>query len=266
MTLIGKGRTGEVYELGDKIIKLYFDVIPLEDVITEAMSSAIACGMGVPSPKVYRLIEFQGRKGLEFERINAKTIIDLFTIKPWNIDYYACLMAHLHCKVHSCLTGFLLPQLDYFENRISKSSHKLGVKATKILEYLKTLPSGFNICHGDFHPGNILISSKGGSVIDWATAYYGNPAGDIARTFLMIDSPSFINESSFLKYSLWSLFKRKFLFKYLMEYTTITGMSFDKVEPWFLPVAAARLSENIHGEENWLNKIIESKIKLMTQK
>lgn len=37
-----------------------------------------------------------------------------------------------------------------------------------ILNYLETLPEGTHLCHGDFHPGNVLMDEQLW-VIDWMT-------------------------------------------------------------------------------------------------
>ncbi|TMA37195.1 MAG: aminoglycoside phosphotransferase family protein, partial [Deltaproteobacteria bacterium] len=43
---------------------------------------------------------------------------------------------------------------------------------------LETLPDGDQLCHGDMHPGNIMLSRRGPMVIDWTNARRGHPAAD----------------------------------------------------------------------------------------
>ena len=43
------------------------------------------------------------------------------------------------------------------------------------------------MCHGDFHPHNILCTAHGPIIIDWQTASRGRPAGDAACTLLLIE-------------------------------------------------------------------------------
>jgi aminoglycoside phosphotransferase (APT) family kinase protein len=56
----------------------------------------------------------------------------------------------------------------------------------KVLERLYTLEDGHKVYHGDFHPGNVLTTTKGAIVIDWMTARVGNPWADVARTSLLL--------------------------------------------------------------------------------
>src|SRR5438105_2291070 len=49
-------------------------------------------------------------------------------------------------------------------------------------ERLAALPDGTALCHGDFHPDNVLLSPRGPVVIDWSSASRGHPVGDLAWT------------------------------------------------------------------------------------
>src|SRR5437588_451136 len=53
-------------------------------------------------------------------------------------------------------------------------SYALGV--------LEGLPAGDRLCHGDFHPGNLMGTWEAPVVIDWGNASRGEPLADVART------------------------------------------------------------------------------------
>ena len=55
----------------------------------------------------------------------------------------------------------------------------------RVLAALDTFPTGDRICHGDFHPGNILMTVRGEVVIDWIDVTRGNPLADLARTTIL---------------------------------------------------------------------------------
>src|SRR5262249_24371676 len=54
-----------------------------------------------------------------------------------------------------------------------------------ILRVLETLPDADALCHGDYHPDNVLLSARGPLVIDWENAALGDPLADVARTLLL---------------------------------------------------------------------------------
>ena len=42
------------------------------------------------------------------------------------------------------------------------------------------------ICHGDFHPSNVIITPEGKPyILDWSHATQGNASADVARTYLL---------------------------------------------------------------------------------
>jgi aminoglycoside phosphotransferase (APT) family kinase protein len=59
------------------------------------------------------------------------------------------------------------------------------LRATALAELVR-LPDGDALCHGDFHPDNILLCPEGPAVIDWPNATRGDPCADFARTTVML--------------------------------------------------------------------------------
>jgi aminoglycoside phosphotransferase (APT) family kinase protein len=45
------------------------------------------------------------------------------------------------------------------------------------------------ICHGDFHPLNVIVGDAGATVVDWTAARLGAPAFDVAFTALLLAHP-----------------------------------------------------------------------------
>ena len=53
-------------------------------------------------------------------------------------------------------------------------------------DLLDRLPTATALCHGDMHPANILMSSRGMVVVDWFDAAIGHPTADYARSSLLM--------------------------------------------------------------------------------
>jgi aminoglycoside phosphotransferase (APT) family kinase protein len=47
-------------------------------------------------------------------------------------------------------------------------------------------PHGEAVCHGDLHPGNVIMSPQGPVIIDWIDASRGDPLADVARSVLLL--------------------------------------------------------------------------------
>lgn len=55
------------------------------------------------------------------------------------------------------------------------------------MQRIDKLPDGSALCHGDFHPGNILISNGHTVVIDFMNLCHGDFLYDVARTVFLIE-------------------------------------------------------------------------------
>lgn len=257
--LIGKGKTAEVYKWGkDRVLKLFIKNISDESVINEARIGKAVNEGGVPSPKVYDIVEIDGRKGIIFQRIYGKTLLRLIKEEPWKLGYYAKQMARLQYKIHNYFIPDILPsQKERFAMKIGNSLNIPGEKKIRILNYIDSLQDGNSVCHGDIHLKNIIVSDKGPVAIDWNSGCKGNPLGDVARTCLMLNLPPNSSTVSNIYKILPKYPKRLFYLTYLDEYMKLAKIVPEDIDAWTLPVAAARLKDNKPWERKWLMDIID---------
>ncbi|MEN6314688.1 MAG: aminoglycoside phosphotransferase family protein [Clostridiaceae bacterium] len=262
--LIGRGMTAEVYEWGpDKVLKLYYHRIGEEWIKQEARIGMAVHEAGVPSPTVFEIIDLDGRKGVIFQKISGSTMLMHFITEPWNLNHYAKQLADLQFRIHQFSANNLPSQQEKYEFRIKCSAKILGDKEQLIIDYLKSLPDGNSVCHGDLHFNNIIISGNNPVPIDWTNAYQGNPMSDLARTYLMMTSPAkppLIPDvvTMPMQYVKWSSYRA-----YLNEYLMLSGASSKDIDAWILPTAAAKLKDRMPGEEKWLMGIINRRIMLL---
>jgi uncharacterized protein (TIGR02172 family) len=251
--LIGKGMTAEVYEWGqDKVLKLFFDKRSDDRIKSETEIGYAVHEAGVSSPALFGTIEVDSRKGILFQRIFGKSILRHIEAEPWKLDYFAQQMAVLHFKMHNCSTDRLPSQKEKLVRAITDSHKILGSRLKRILDYIESLSEGTSICHGDLHFENIIVSHNALVAIDWTNANRGNPLGDVARTCLSINSPAMPIGVSNIMTMPYLLGKWLTYFAYLKEYMSLAKVSYENIDAWILPVAAARLREEIPGEKMWL--------------
>jgi aminoglycoside phosphotransferase (APT) family kinase protein len=117
------------------------------------------------------------------------------------------------------------------------------------LSALAALPDGDQICHGDFHPANILLTTQGDVVIDWNDATLGNPLADVARFSVLalgaVATPQI--PSRRIKRVV-----RHFHDASLRRYFQLRPGGEDEYRRWLPIMAAARLSEGIPELTDWL--------------
>ncbi|NIV38946.1 MAG: phosphotransferase, partial [Anaerolineae bacterium] len=167
------GRTAEIYPFGDgKVLKLFFPTIPQAWIDKEVETGRYIQDAGLPVPKVYETVRRDGRAGVVYERIEGPSLLNQLGTKPWNVVRYARLLAGLHAQVHdvSAPPG-LETQHEWATGGIPESAKLPEDLRDRILRLLASMPEGEQLCHGDFHPGNIIVTQRGPVIIDWMTAY-----------------------------------------------------------------------------------------------
>ena len=95
------------------------------------------------------------------------------------------LFVALQMEVHSKHAPLLTKLKDKMNRKISEST----LDATTRYELhtrLEGMPKHKKVCHGDFNPGNIIITPEGKAyLLDWSHATQGNASADVARTYLL---------------------------------------------------------------------------------
>lgn len=254
MELINQGKTAEIFSLGnDRILKLFRKWIPVISIEEEMMMTNLIQNYNLPIPKFFGKIEYNERIGLIYEYIKGQTLSQCTLTKPWALFSYAKKLAEIHSTVHKVKIEDIPGQnyrqkfrLQYIINHTDKLTDEIK---KRIIDFLYQLPDGHSLCHGDLNFDNIVFSGKEPVVIDWMSATSGNPAGDVARTIVLLKyNPSPSNFPIILRI-IAKIYLSFFCDIYLNKYIQLTGMDRNEIKQWLLPVAAASLLDSTPPEE-----------------
>lgn len=166
---------------------------------------------------------------------------------------YSKRMAKLHFKIHTTSISHnqSIPLLkESLADKIARVSLLSREEKEVILSHLWALKDGSSVCHGDFHPDNIIISKDRLVTVDWITATIGNPLADVARTWLLLTMGTLPENKTTFEIFLAKNLRDLFCHGYIREYQKLSNFAFREFEEWKLPVAAARLIENVSAFEN----------------
>lgn len=248
---IAYGRTAEIYAWPDNhVLKLFHDWFPRESIQYEARLAEIVHRSGLPVPAVGEILDVNGRIGLIYERVAGAALFEVMPQKPWTIFRYARRMAELHVEMHSRTITLEIPrQRQRLIEKIVAAKPLPDPLRTRILAALATLPDGDQLCHGDFHPANVLATPQGEVIIDWIDATRGNPLADLARSSIIAQGVAATEQTTT---AVEKLFVRLFHAVYLRRYLALRPEGEAEYGRWLPIVAAARLSENIPELEAWL--------------
>ncbi len=251
--LIGIGRTAEVYAWDQgRVLKLYRAGMPARWVHREAEVGRIVFDAGLDAPDVGDVVEVEGRLGIVYERVDGPSMLDVMVRRPWTVFGLARTFAEIQVRMHNCVRPELPSGRESLEWSIKQAPSLDDELRACALERLAGLPDGQAVCHGDFHPDNVVMSHRGPVVIDWMTATRNNPVADVARTTLLILGGAPPPGTSRVKRALIPLFRRALYSAYLRRYLELRPCPKALIEEWLPVMAAARLNEGIAPEEQAL--------------
>lgn len=243
---LAQGRTAEIFAWPDgQVLKLYRPFVPAAWVMHETTLSRLVAELGIPAPAVGETMTVDGRPGTIYERIDGPSLLDTLFTQPWRLTAVACQLAELQFRLHTVSAPALPPLHASLTQRIIDAPNLTDNLRSHALQTLEQLPDGDKVCHGDFHPGNIILAPRGPVIIDWMTATAGNPLADVARTSMMLRYGEV--PPGALK-SVISLLRALLHRNYLNQYRQRFAFSPDDLRAWMLPVMAARLWEDIAEE------------------
>jgi Ser/Thr protein kinase RdoA (MazF antagonist) len=247
---LARGRTADVFEWDDgTILKLFHDWFEIENIEYEFEMAQAVYVSGVNSPQVKELVKVEGRNGLVYERVFGRPMEDVLLFQPWKVLEYAHILARLHAQMHECVFDENKPaQRGRLEGKINRAGALPAALKEALLKELQSLPEGDRVCHGDFHPANVLLTQAGATVIDWIDSSRGNPLADVARTTIILRGAAATSTNPILRYLIKTAHA-----SYLQEYFRLRpNETKEEYNHWLPIVAAARLSERIPQLEEWL--------------
>jgi uncharacterized protein (TIGR02172 family) len=248
---IAYGRTAEIYAWhNDQVLKLFYDWFDPDDIQYELQIARAVQACGLPVPRVGEIIRVNGRNGLTYQRIGGVSMLEMLSRKPWNTFSYARVMAEMHAQMHASAIQADIPSLrQRITYKVNHAEALASDQRMKILTLLDTMPVGNRLCHGDYHPGNILVTRQGKVIIDWIDSTLGNPLADLARSTIIAIGAIETNQ---IKSPFMKLLIRIFHKGYIHRYFSLQPGGEAEYSRWLPIIAAARLSENIPELEAWL--------------
>ena len=250
-TPIAHGHTADVFNWDDgHILKLFHNWFEIGNIEYELKIARAVHASGVKTPAVGELVQVEGRIGLIYERAEGESMLRLFQRNPWKLFNYARILAQLHADMHDSIVDADVPdQRGRLQRKINQADALPTPLKTALLDSLASLPDSDRVCHGDFHPDNVLLSGNDAIIIDWIDATRGNPLADVARTSIILLGAT---ASSQIANPIQKIFVRNFHSAYLREYFRLRPRGQDEYRLWLPIVAGARLNEGMPELETWL--------------
>lgn len=245
--LLGQGRPAEVFAWrDDRVLKLFRAGWPEALAEQEAHLTRVARDLGLPACEVMEVVRVEGRPGIIMERLEGATMQKTLEANPARLVTLATLLGELHARMHEPALSGLLPLRLRIETQIRDARGLLPDVQDAALGALAQLPDGNALCHGDFHPDNVVITPRGPVIIDWLNATRGDPLADVAHTTLLIQygTPEGQPLNRLLQWG--RSWFRQF---YLRRYLQMRSGSHQAIAAWELPQLAAQIDNSTPQEQ-----------------
>src|SRR6186997_1076818 len=156
--VVGRGLTSVVYRWEEgTVLKLFHadtssSIVEREFVTTRAIHS-----LHLPVPAAQGIVEVQGRMGIILEHIRGVSLLGQARAKPWTILKIARQLAELHATIHRCgAPAELITQRESLRHKIAAAAGLTIEEKERGQQLVNDLPDGDTLCHGDFHPENVI--------------------------------------------------------------------------------------------------------------
>ncbi len=231
----------DIYRDGDRLIKLFDTDFSKASILNEALNHARVEETDLNIPKIRSISVVDGKWAIILDYIEGKTLQSLMDENPEKEDEYLNLFVDLQIRVLS----HSVPMLNKLKDKMQTKISATGLDATTRYELhtrLDSMPKHAHLCHGDFNPTNIIITSDGTPyIIDWAHATQGNSSADVARSYLLFCLAG----------------KKELADKYLKLYCKKSDTAIQYVQRWIPIVAASRLVKAPESEKEFLRNWID---------
>lgn len=238
---IGEGATARIIQISaHEVVKVFRPSIEQAWIEREYTIAEFAHCSGIPTPEPLERCTGEGQPAIRFEYADGPNLDHRLVRRFWNYSRHMRQFADAHEEIHARNAEALAPEFgqnDFFRSLIGMSS-RVGRLKDKALAALDDLPAGTSLCHGDFSTGNIIVTAKGPVTIDWTAGSAGDPAADVANTWLGMGE--LIPRSNMHAVIKWG--SRKAIQRYREGYSRFRDPRFaERVARWMFPAAAARL-------------------------
>jgi phosphotransferase family enzyme len=240
--LLGSGKEAEVLRRGDHVLKLNRRGASKASAFREAANLAIVERLGLPAPIPLGVTQVDQRWGVLMTLAPGESFGAVILRQTELMPDYVAAMAELHARILKQPGTGLMSLKARLSANIGRAPGLGDAERKRLLDGLILCPEGDSLCHGDFHPWNILGSPRQAIVVDWLDACSGSPAADICRTYVLMKPPALQLADAYLA---------------VCEATGLATRA--DVLAWLPLVAAARLAEGVADGVDTLMEMVRGR-------
>lgn len=230
-----------IYRVDDTAVKVFDNDFSKSDILNEALNQARIEETNLNIPGIRAINMIDGKWAIVSDFIEGDTLEKLMKDNPEKFDEYLELFVEIQIVVHEQKQ----PLLNNLKLKMRRRIAESGLNATIRYELdtrLESTPKHNKVCHGDFNPSNIIITSDGTPyILDWSHATQGNAAADAANTYLYFKLRGEDETAD----------------KFLKLYSLKSDTAIQYIQKWLPIVAAAQSVKGNPAEKEMLLKWVD---------
>lgn len=230
---VASGNTADIYLSKNHkyAIKLFNDRFGMEVAQVEArkQKTVYDYATNFRVPKIVDVLSIEARPAIIMEYLSGKDLAEKMLLDS-NPKQLIREFVALQNKVHQ--TNVLQEKLPLLTDtlffQIEQAHCLMEIQKKNLLNGLLKMNISHALCHGDFHPQNVLCHKREYAIIDWLDAAVGDAFADVCRSYLILlqNAPEIAP-------------------LYLDVFCEENAVSKENIYKWMPFIAAARLGENL---------------------
>lgn len=250
LTLIAQGGEADLYDIGDgKILRLSRKPTPQTAEMEQQLFQLLEEN-GINVPHLYETLEVNGMPGKVMQKISGQSLLDHIVRHPLMRGDEMKKFVSLQLRLAKVKCGDCAYSLeDVYHHILSGEPQVSGEVREFVQKIWSELPQGDSICHGDFHPGNILFDGRKYYLIDWSSAYRGRFVADIAHSYLLMKRVPEIPGESRLEYTAVRYWGARFAAAYFREVQNQTKIDLAEFSKWTVIMSFMRTYYGLPSEK-----------------
>jgi hypothetical protein len=187
---INQGGTADIHAWAPgQVVKLFKEGFPPQLGQHEAQVTQAVFAAGAPAPEVFGEVTLDGRFGIVLGRLDGPTLLQVTRSSAVTFAEAGAILASLGLSVHRCrrrrrpsicAAGWTPPS----GCRTSSCPKHIASGILALIDRLQQ--PGDGLCHGDTHPGNVIMTADGPRLIDWTFSIRAPAALDHGFTHISL--------------------------------------------------------------------------------
>ena len=186
---IGEGVSADVHGWAPgQVVKLFKPRVSRRLSWHEAHMTDAVFAAGAPAPEVFGVVMLEGRFGIVLQHFDGPTLLQLTRTGAVTRGQAGAILADLCRAVHKtppppgvlALRGWMDAWLRSAGGTIPAPIAP-GIRAL-----VDRLQPADELCHGDLHPGNVIMTAEGPRLIDWTGTVRAPAAYDLGISHILL--------------------------------------------------------------------------------